>query len=217
LKKYKSIIWDWNGTLLNDVTLCLKIVNDILKSQKLKTLERDEYLNVFGFPISNYYKKIGVDFSKVTYDELTKIFIGKYNEAVHKCHLQDDVKDALTHFQSQGKRQFILTAAHKKSVNTLLDHYSIDSFFHHVEGLDNYRGDSKVDKGKKLIQSRGIAPHDAVLIGDTDHDFEVAQHLNIDCILIAQGHQSKSRLQELAGERCLVVNSIDSLSQTNII
>ena len=37
-----------------------------------------------------------------------------------------------------------------------------------------------------------------ILIGDTDHDYEVAQNLKIDCLLISHGHQSNKRLRDVS-------------------
>ena len=53
LSKYKHIIWDWNGTLLDDVWLCLGIVNKMLSKRDLPTINSNEYRNIFDFPVQN--------------------------------------------------------------------------------------------------------------------------------------------------------------------
>ena len=57
--KYESIIWDWNGTLLNDVGTAIDSINYLLKDRKLSPLTLDRYLEVFTFPVQNYYEQIG--------------------------------------------------------------------------------------------------------------------------------------------------------------
>ena len=47
-----------------------------------------------------------------------------------------------------------------------------------------------------------------VLVGDTDHDYEVATNLGIDCILISHGHQSRTRLNNLNSQ---VIENLDQL------
>ena len=64
IKTKKSIIWDWNGTLLNDAELALFSINVMLKKRLLPTLSLPEYKQVFNFPVKDYYLRIGFDFEK---------------------------------------------------------------------------------------------------------------------------------------------------------
>ncbi|WP_420320380.1 HAD family hydrolase [Flagellimonas sp.] len=195
LGDYKNIIWDWNGTLLNDSWLCIEIINKILLNHGNRKLDIDSYREVFGFPISDYYKKIGIDCEKESYDVLTDEFMSDYLRRVCKCQLQNGAKDILEELKSMGVTQFILTAAHKESVIELLRHHSVEHMFEWVEGLDNHRAESKIDNGYNLINENSIEINETVLIGDTIHDFEVANQIGTNCILIANGHQSKLKLR----------------------
>ena len=56
--KYKTVIWDFNGTVLDDLDICIESVNTLLRARGIKELEsREEYRSVFGFPIIKYYEK----------------------------------------------------------------------------------------------------------------------------------------------------------------
>jgi phosphoglycolate phosphatase len=210
-EKYQNIIWDWNGTLLNDNRLCVEIVSDMLKHHSDFHLDLETYRNVFGFPIEDYYKKIGMDFQKESFEELTIKFISNYDRKVKDCNLHDATANTLRSFRKAELNQFILTAAHKESVLELLDHYSIIDHFVEVEGLDNHRGESKVDRGIHLVQKNEIRRETTVLIGDTDHDYEVAQEMGIDCILIANGHQSRSKLESKTKGKVRVLDNMEEL------
>jgi len=93
---YNTIIWDWNGTLLNDVWLCVEIVNELLVNHNKLRLDETSYREVFGFPITGYYKKIGIDFKKESFELLTKKFIANYDEKVKQCELHKRAIDVLT-------------------------------------------------------------------------------------------------------------------------
>ena len=57
----KRIVWDWNGTLLNDVNLCFECINRLLVSKNLDPLiDLAAYRDIFEFPIQNYYQKAGL-------------------------------------------------------------------------------------------------------------------------------------------------------------
>lgn len=90
--KYDNIIWDWNGTLLNDIDLCLGIANQMLANHQDTPLDMERYRNAFGFPITGYYEKIGIDLKKESFEVLTEKFVQQYNEGIKSCHLFEVVK-----------------------------------------------------------------------------------------------------------------------------
>ncbi|MCP4439484.1 MAG: HAD family hydrolase [Aureispira sp.] len=211
LKPYNTIIWDWNGTLLNDIDLCIDIANKLLSDQNKTSLDKQQYKSSFGFPITDYYTKIGIDMQQESFELLTKKFITQYTEEVKNCGLHHKAEEVLETFRTRNWSQYILTAAHKDSVLSLLDFHGIDSYFEEVEGLDNHRAETKVYRGKELLKNNNIVRTQAVLIGDTLHDHEVAQEIGVDCILIANGHQSKERLEDESKGKVMVLDFIHDL------
>lgn len=211
INDYSTIIWDWNGTLLNDVWLCIEIVNRFLTEHQQELLNENSYKEVFGFPIVDYYKKIGIDLQKESFDLLTEKFISSYESRVKTCLLHERALEVLNAFKHSKSNQFMLTAAHKESVLHLLEHYSIRDYFTAIEGLDNHRADSKVDRGIQLIKKHQMNKNETVLIGDTLHDFEVAKAMGVDCILIANGHQSQQRLTSQTQNNINVLQKIEEL------
>ena len=65
--KIKHIVWDWNGTLLNDNWLAIKAINILLKRYNLPLITLEQYLAVFTFPVIDYYKELGFDFNKTSF------------------------------------------------------------------------------------------------------------------------------------------------------
>ena len=191
----QSIIWDWNGTLLNDLELCISTINTLLEKRNLKKIDSKVYKEVFSFPVKDYYRAIGFDFSREDFAVPAQEFIDLYNEGVAGCGLHTEAFDVLSYFDSIGKRQFVLSAMKQDMLETTLKHQKIFNFFEGVFGLDDHYAVSKIERGKQMISEFKIQNENAVIIGDTIHDFEVAQELGIACILIANGHQSEERLQ----------------------
>ena len=72
---YKHIIWDWNGTLINDAWLFVDVMNKFLTQRKLKSINVNKYRDIFGFPIKKYYEKLGFNLSKEPFEKLGLIFI----------------------------------------------------------------------------------------------------------------------------------------------
>jgi len=203
-----GIIWDWNGTLLDDTRMAVRTMNQMLKQRGLPVLSVDYYKSVFTFPVKDYYQKIGFDFQAEPFEVPALEFIDLYNSQVKDCSLHSDTLNVLNHFQSVGVKQYILSAMEQDVLNDCLKHYQIDDFFEHVSGLDNFYAASKMLNGHRLMAELNLNPNDLVLIGDTVHDFEVATELGCSCILIADGHQSKVVLQATG---VMVIDSISEL------
>jgi len=191
-----SVIWDWNGTLLNDTHLSVSAMNRLLQKRNLNLLSESTYKDVFSFPVKDYYQKVGFDFQSEAFEIPAMEFIQHYNAEVTSCELHLDAMQVLTQFRSRGIRQFILSAMEQKALNDCLKHSKINQFFEAVSGLDNHYAASKLENGKRLIAEMNLDAREIVLIGDTIHDFEVAEELGCRCILISNGHQSKKVLQK---------------------
>lgn len=195
--KYKYIIWDWNGTLFDDVHLCVDIMNKILKKRNLQSLSIERYKQVFDFPVKDYYQKLGFDFKKESFEKLGLEFIDEYNNKRFEGQVHEHVYELVQKIQAKGIKQFILSAREHNKLLEDLKHFGIYNFIEDVSGLDNHFAGSKVKLGEDLLKKHNIRNDECVLIGDTVHDAEVAQKLNIDCILIASGHHTFERLKKV--------------------
>jgi len=195
IDRFGGIIWDWNGTLLNDTELCVRTMNEMLLKRNLQQLTVAGYKDVFSFPVKDYYQKIGFDFDTEPFEIPALEFIDLYNSRVNSCKLHENSITVLKHFQSIGIRQLILSAMKQDALDQCLVQHQIGHFFEHVSGLDNHYAASKLENGQQLISELNLNPEELVLIGDTVHDFEVASNLSAQCILIANGHQSRKILE----------------------
>jgi phosphoglycolate phosphatase len=205
-----AIIWDWNGTLLNDLGLCVSSINVLLEKRKLPKLNSDKYKEVFAFPVRDYYEAIGFDFSTEDFEVPAMEFITLYESQVENCTLQPETYDVLSFFQEKAIKQFVLSAMHQDMLEKTLKHNGIFHFFEGVAGLGDHFAVSKIERGMQLIRDFGIKKENARIIGDTIHDFEVARELGIRCILIADGHQSEERLKSTG---TLVLKTLSELKK----
>jgi len=194
ISNYRHIIWDWNGTLIDDVWLVVEIMNKMLKKRNLPGLDSKKYREIFDFPVTKYYLKLGYDFSRESFEELTVEFISEYYARFNECKLFDEAEEVLKEISDRGIGQSILSASKEDVLTEKIRYYGIDKYFCRILGLDNHYAESKVDRGKKWIAELNLNPQDVLLIGDTTHDYIVSKHIGSDCLLIANGHYNYERL-----------------------
>ncbi len=193
--KIKHIIWDWNGTLLDDNWLSLKAINILLEKYNLPAIEKERYLEIFTFPVIDYYKKLGFDFEKTPFSIVGTEFIKEYTDHMYDAKLQEDALEALNYFSEIGISQSLLSAAKQQMLEDLMKFHNLERYFIKISGLTDHYANNKVDVGKAWIKELKYNPKEVLLIGDTIHDVEVADEIGTDCVLIAQGHTAYERLK----------------------
>ena len=199
LDPYDHVIWDWNGTLLNDAEMVIEVNNILLRQHGLSEITLEDYRHVFCHPVREYYRKLGFDLQKTPFEQIGDQFIRLYKDRVDQVDVFAGAKEILATLQSRKKAQWILSAAHQADLLQLLPRFGVAHFFAGVYGIGDHYADGKVGRGKELLQNIEADRGRIILVGDTDHDFEVAMHLGIDILLVSQGHQSSQRLRALTG------------------
>jgi phosphoglycolate phosphatase len=193
--KIKHIIWDWNGTLLNDSWLSIKAINILLLKYGLPAIEKDKYLEIFTFPVIKYYENLGFDFDKTSFSIIGTEFIKEYTFRMYEAKMQDGARETLNYFHEIGITQSLLSAAKQQMLEDLIKFHKLGKYFIKISGLTDHYANSKVNAGKAWIKELKQDTKDVLLIGDTLHDVEVADEIGTECVLIAQGHASHDQLK----------------------
>jgi phosphoglycolate phosphatase len=195
-----SIIWDWNGTLLDDVDICIDAANKLLSPRGLPPMTRQRYRRVFAFPVQDYYEEMGFDFALESFSDVAVEFHAAYESAVRSADLHADAISVLKALNEDGAQQVVLSALEETRLQNELRIRDIKRYFTHAYGLSDLHARSKTERGRELLETLGSDGTGCWLIGDTDHDAEVADSLGVSCILVACGHHAEERLQS-TGER----------------
>ena len=189
-----TIVWDWNGTLLDERDTCIQSMNALLRERGLPLLTREHYLKVFNFPVKDYYQALGFDFEKEPFDVPALQFMDNYHGMLPNALLFDEVKVTLAFLKEQGYKQLVLSAMEQKSLVQSIRKLGIYEYFEAIAGIEDHFAHGKIDRGRLLFEKLGLNGKNCLLIGDTLHDEEVASELSCSCVLVANGHQSKERL-----------------------
>lgn len=211
--KYKYIIWDWNGTLLNDIGASLSSVNDMLAMREKDLINIAFYKECIGVPIIRFYEKV-FDMEKEDY----AVIIKQYNEG-YLYHLKDvgltsGAVEALEYFRSNGAKQVIVSSSNNEQVCTNVKKYGISACFDAVLGSGDFYAGSKIERAKAYLEKNNAQKGEILVIGDLEHDAEMADTLGADCILLTSGHEHPERLKKsgkpLINDLFELIKSIDN-------
>ncbi len=185
----KLVLWDWNGTLINDVDFCVDAVNVLLNKRDMPPIDKQTYKRIFTFPVIEFYKRLEFDFNSEPFDVLAKEYIMQYNIFVKQASLFPKAEMVLEYLKSKGYRQSILSAMSQSDLERQIEDNKILHYFHDIIGLQNIFAESKVQNAIAYIQNSGFHKNEVFIIGDTYHDYEVSKNIGCKCILISNGHQ----------------------------
>ena len=193
---YKHIIWDWNGTLLNDSHMAVMVINATLAKRDMPTIDHDQYQKIFGFPVIDYYRRLGFDFVDESFEVVGTEFIDGYEQHKFEVDLHAGVKEVLLKLSSLRVSHSILSAYKQNTLDELVAHFGLTKQFLKIVGLNNHYAHSKVENAIQWMSELAFAPEDLLFVGDTEHDFEVAEAIGVDCVLIPGGHQTREALSK---------------------
>ena len=206
----KLLIWDWNGTVLDDWKLCYTIENEMLTERNMPQITEAWYLDHFSFPIEAYYRMMGYTFEKESFERLSEVFMERYNARYRTCALRSGVAEVLKTIQEKGIPQTLLSVTRQDDLIRQTEQFGTARYFTGILGQTDILGYSKIDRAKAFMAHNGIDPKTVVFIGDTDHDYQAATAAGCSCVLLTGGHQSEAVLA-----RCgvPVFHTVDALME----
>ena len=192
---FDLVIWDFNGTIIDDVRLGIDSVNVMLAKRSLPVVSGvEEYRRRLRFPIIDYYRDLGFDFAAEPYETLAHEWIALYNAGADDIEASVGAREAIGAIAAAGVRQVIISASERTMMLRALDRLGLTGYFDEILGQDNVYAAGKLETVREF--AAGCGAKRPVVIGDTLHDHEMALELHADCILYTLGHSSRDDLEK---------------------
>ena len=190
--KYDYLVLDFNGTIIDDVDLCLNILNHLLEERHYKKVSLEEYKHIFTFPIKKYYINAGFDLEKYSFTSISNEFISLYQKASLNCKLYEGINELIDKCNNNRIKVVLLSASQIDNLKEQTDHFGLSEKFEAILGTSNIEAASKVESGKNYFKDK--QDKKILFVGDTTHDAEVASAIGADALLITHGHQARDIL-----------------------
>ncbi len=190
----KHLIWDWNGTLLNDTHLVVDATNHALAAFGGGPVTLDEHRRDFVRPVERYYSAVlGRELPPEDFEKIEIGYHGEYDRLLPSCPLTSGAVDALTSWT--GPQSLLSMWFHERLVPTV-DLYALTGYFVRIDGLRaTVGGGSKAPHLAAHIEALGLRGSDCVLIGDAVDDAVAAASVGADCILYSGGLTDPAKLR----------------------
>ncbi|MET3133647.1 phosphoglycolate phosphatase [Oxalobacteraceae bacterium GrIS 1.11] len=204
----RHVVFDWNGTLIDDLNLALGSVNQLRAGAGMEAITREQYRAQFRFPIADFYAAIGFDFADTPFAGIVAQYLSLFDGQVRHCPLHPGTEELLSHLTGRGIGVSILSASHRE---VLTDTIRAKGLFHHlthIVGLEDGHASGKLAEALILDAKLGLQPQQILYIGDTGHDAEIAQKLGWQARMLLCGHQDETQLGQFPFPRLHDVSAL---------
>ena len=151
---YTHIIWDWNGTLLNDISASLASVNDMLALRGKPPMNIDYYRECISVPIIGFYEK-AFDMENEDYNLIIKQYNEGYLRHLDECKLTDGVVEVIDYFEKQGSKQAVISSSNNNQLIQNVTKYGIFDRFDAVLGAEDFYAGSKIERAENYLKNSG--------------------------------------------------------------
>jgi phosphoglycolate phosphatase len=207
----KHILWDWNGTLLNDVELTVEVTNEVLVPHGGPSIDIHYHRRNFLFPVADYYHHLGFPPERLDHAVIHSAWGERYEARKIECDLHEGAHGVLGELTTRGFKQAILSAYPEDLLRETVAHHKIETHFRGIFGNPTNDGTSKLQTARRLLHELAIDPAEALIVGDTHHDAEIGGALGCPVILVSHGHQDHARLATTPHPVCRTLHEVSAL------
>ena len=208
--KYQYVVWDWNGTLLDDMGFCLDITNRLLMSRGLTPIrDLEDYRERFSFPVKEYYASLGI--GPEVFIPAAHQWMDAYMAGEGACPLQPGALTLTDRIRDARMRQIIISASKQEHLVSQLGTRPRIRDNCPAYGIGDIYAKEKVSLALRVLKDLKWDRNETVFIGDTLHDAFVAEAAGCGCVLVANGHQSRKRLLTAGVKVCADLDEVSDL------
>jgi phosphoglycolate phosphatase len=191
MRHLTNFIFDWSGTLVDDLPPVIAATNAVLAHCGRPTLTRDDFLREFELPFQKFYDRL---IPGVPLTSLEPVFHAAFERSEDRALPLPHAHDFLNWCRAQGHRCFVLSAAHPAHLESQSREFGFDPYFEAVHaGVRD-----KTERIHHLLESHALEPAVTTFIGDMTHDIETARHGGVHSVAVLTGYQDEARLSGVA-------------------
>ncbi|MEU1468782.1 HAD family hydrolase [Streptomyces sp. NPDC005761] len=208
-KHRTHLVWDWNGTLLDDNTAVVGATNAAFVEVGLAPITLEQYREMYCIPIPRFYERLmGRLPTETEWELMDGVFHRHYTEQRTSCGLTEGAAELLAQWQLTGRSQSLLSMYGHEHLVPVVRGFGIERHFLRVDGRTGPSGGSKAQHMERHFAALdGISPEYTVVIGDAVDDAVAAAHVGAKAVLFTGGSHSRASL-EAAG-----VPVVDTLAE----
>ncbi|MET9348895.1 HAD family hydrolase [Streptomyces termitum] len=204
----KHLVWDWNGTLLDDIAAVIGATNAAFAELGLAPITLERYRELYTVPVPRFYERMmGRLPTDAEWTRMDGVFHRHYWERAEGCGLTAGAAELLAARQGSGFTQSLLSLAPHEELVPLVRRHGIAERFVRVDGRTDRSTDGKSGNMVRHLAALSVPAERVVVIGDAADDAVAAAHVGAKAVLFTGGSHSRASLERVG------VPVVDSLEE----
>jgi phosphoglycolate phosphatase-like HAD superfamily hydrolase len=192
----RHLVWDWNGTLIDDHLAVVAAINDALARLRLRPIDSETFRTHFTRPVQRFYEQVaGRPIEAAEWLTLDETYHRSYGASVERLQLAPDAEAALAAAEAAGLGQSLLSMWRHQDLVALVERLGIGRFFRRVDGLRVPGGEGKTEHLVAHLAALEVEAPAALLVGDTLDDLAAARAVGARCVLYDGGSHHREALE----------------------
>jgi len=196
----KHVVFDWNGTLLDDQALVVDALNAVLADRGLPPTDLATYQRLYTRPVQTFYERLfGRPIEPGEWEHLDDVYHDGYALALERARLAVDAEVALDRVAGVGCSQSLLSMYRHEQLVPLVQRLGVDGHFLRIDGLQGAGGGHKAPHLEthlaRILPLTGAAPDEILVVGDAIDDAVAADHVGARCVLYDGGSHPRAELE----------------------
>jgi phosphoglycolate phosphatase len=198
----RNIIFDWSGTLVDDLPAVWKATNAVLAQAEAEEMSLDRFRAEFCLPFSRFYDRHA---PRVALPKLESWYMGHFEHVLDSVRALPHAREFLQFCRDRGLRSFLLSSIHADHFRSQAEATGFAGFFEktYVAVRD------KRSQIHAVLAENTLNPAETLFVGDMQHDIETARHGGIRSCAVLTGYNTLDQLR--AAEPDLIVEHLGEL------
>ena len=203
-KKYKLIIFDWDGTLMDSQSRIVSCLQSSQQQMDLPNRTEDEFKNIIGLGLNEAIQCLYPELNSAEVEHFADLYRQCYSKQSHApLSLFEQVRELLFQLKQSGVMLAIATGKARRGLELALNEVNLQGFFHASRCADETLSKPHPQMLEELLAEFALAPQDAVMIGDTEYDLLMAKTINMDAVAVSYGVHERERLLSCQPLACM--------------
>ena len=208
--KAKLIVFDWDGTLMDSEARIVGCLRRSIEDVGLASRNDSELRNIIGLGLREALQQLYPDGSDADYENLTERyrfhFLGNEGE---ESQLFSGARELVEELHASDYFLAIATGKARRGLTRTLEATGLGKYFHYTRCADETRSKPHPQMMLEIIDWFGLEAEDAIMVGDTEYDMQMATTAGAQALAVSYGVHEKKRLLSCNPLAC--VDSVEEL------
>lgn len=193
--KFKLLVFDWDGTLMDSEARIVACVRAAVDDLELVPPSNEAISNIIGLGLREAVDSLFPGADEVLHRNIvTRYRVHYFDEHRTPSQLFAGAREVIETLAAQDYLLAVATGKGRKGLNMVLEHTGLSRFFHATRCADETFSKPHPQMLEQILDELGVYPHEALMIGDTEYDLQMAAQAGMPSLGVTYGVHAPERL-----------------------